>query len=176
MFQIFFLLFAVSVLAAVTGDLPVKVRRVEDIQNDSTDDKNQYRYRLPNNTRPETYDIYLDTKVDQEIFNFTGLVKIQIYVVKNTRDITLHVRLLEILSVNLKSLQNQSEIQTLTPVLEKETDILTINTKDVELTQGSRYILTIKYAGNLRTDNAGFYRSSYTRSNGQKMYVIKNIN
>lgn len=58
-------------------------------------------YRLPNNTRPITYDVHITTRVDKGDFTFTGQVLIVLQVYDTTSDITIHARQLTINSINL---------------------------------------------------------------------------
>lgn len=127
----------------------------------------QNRYRLPNTTVPETYDISLITRIDQAQFDFLGTVKINIFVVNTTRQVTVHTRQLTINNVQLFDNTNR-KVDLLPWYYNKVTEHLTIPTRNIDLVQGKRYRLEIDYAGILRTDNAGFYRSSYINSMGTR--------
>ena len=58
-------------------------------------------YRLPNNSIPLRYDLWLKTEVDKEISDFSGRVKIHIKVLEPTQIITLHMRQIYIAKVDL---------------------------------------------------------------------------
>ncbi|XP_037921805.1 aminopeptidase N-like isoform X1 [Hermetia illucens] len=120
-------------------------------------------YRLPNNTRPISYDIDITTRVDKGDFTFTGQVDIFLIVVNETHDITIHARQLTINFIELKSQFFPSVYPTVYSY-DNETEFLRIYT-GVILKPGG-YTLRIKYEGELRKDNAGFYLSTYTDDNG----------
>lgn len=120
----------------------------------------QYNYRLPNNTKPEAYDLTLKTYLDKNEFNFDGLVKIKFRVLEPTSEIKLHYRLLEINTVKILGHElSSTEHNTFT-------DIFTIKTKN-ELKKGKVYSLIIDYKGDLNYE-FGFFRTYFTDFNGNK--------
>lgn len=127
----------------------------------------QTGYRLPNETVPETYDISLSTRIDQGQFDFTGTVKINIFVVNTTRQVTVHIRQLTITSVNCTD-ENGNQVNLLPWQFDVVTEFLTIPTQSDELIKDKRYQLEIQYTGILRTDYGGFYRSSYVNALGTR--------
>lgn len=127
----------------------------------------QTHYRLPNETVPETYDISLSTLIDQGQFDFTGTVKINIFVVNTTRQVTVHIRQLTITSVNCTD-ENGNQVNLRPWQFDVVTEFLTIPTESVELVKGKRYQLEIQYTGILRTDHGGFHRSSYVNALGTR--------
>lgn len=122
-------------------------------------------YRLPNNTKPETYDITLVTNIDKNNFNFSGKVDINIFVLEASSEITLHARQLTIESVKLFVHANKNEIKLYPFTYNETTEFLTIPTQ-TQLQKGINYILTVEYTGELRSDLFGFYRSFYIDSQG----------
>ena len=139
------------------------VPRVEDVEQ--VQDTEIY-YRLPNDTAPETFDITITTRVDEAIFAFQGIARIGIVVRSPTSAITLHHRQLVIESVRVLNSANQDvELNAFTYV--PETEFLIIPTRN-PLTNGQRYTVIINYSGELRTDNRGFYRSSYVENNQRR--------
>lgn len=122
-------------------------------------------YRLPNNTKPETYDVTLATSIHKGQFNFTGTVIIVIRVLENnTNVITLQTRQLMIDSVDLFN-DGKTFINS---VFKKDeiTEFLHIKSAET-LKTNVQYHLKIKYNGELRDDWAGFYRASYVNANGE---------
>lgn len=157
------LIFCCLTAAVFALEPPFETRSVSEFEFRA----DETRYRLPNDTVPETYDITLVTRIDQAQFDFNGTVGIKFLVLNSTRQVTLHARQLTISNVLLIG-ESGGLIAVFEPTYNKTTEFLTINTKNTELTKGKRYILSIEYTGVLRTDNAGFYRSSYVNAKGTK--------
>lgn len=129
---------------------------------------NEVKFRLPNNTKPESYDIKLVTYFEEKNFTFSGTVAIDVRVLEATQNITLHVHeLLSIESVKLES-EAKNDVKLDQLAYDKTNQQLTIPTIK-QLETGTKYILTIQYTGELRSDSpTGFYRSSYVDSTGQE--------
>lgn len=125
-------------------------------------------YRLPNNTKPETYDLSLQTWIHDGNFTFTGLVKIGIRTsaIDPGSNITLHHRQLTIKDINLKLSETNTDIILKDSYFIPEREFLVIPI-DGNLEKDTKYELEIKYQGTLRGDMGGFYRSSYIDENGQ---------
>lgn len=154
----------VSYLTIVSANHPFDLRSVDpDIFT-----KADVSYRLPNTTHPETYDISLFTRIDQNNFDFDGQVKIGIVVDRDTREIVLHARQLTITTVQLKRIVGSMAITI--PILpftfEVQTEFLRIQTVNLNLVPGDQLELEITYNGVLREDELGFYKSSYVNANG----------
>lgn len=130
-----------------------------------TGEHSELIYRLPNNTIPESYDISIWTLIENSDFQFNGNVTIRIKVLTTTTFITLHQSELTINSVTLTNLaSNENIFVNLTDQLDytKINEFLTITFDNkYMLIGGNYYNLTIAYNGTLRSDDAGFYRSSY---------------
>lgn len=129
---------------------------------------NKVAYRLPNNTKPESYDIKLVTFFEEKNFTFSGTVTINVRVLEATTNITLHAHeLLSIESVQLET-EAKEDVKLNQLAYDKTNQILTIPTI-MRLRMGRIYVLTIQYTGELKTDSTtGFYLSSYTDSTGQE--------
>lgn len=129
---------------------------------DSFGDTGQISYRLPNNTKPETYHISLRTGISEGLFDYDGIIAINILVVNATREVTLHSQDLNIKSIHLS---NASTTIDLLPWRSSNvTDFLVIPTKSVELLPGSRFTLEIKFASDLLEIAKGFFRQQYDRN------------
>lgn len=132
---------------------------------------NEINYRLPNNTKPLHYNISLVTFIDRGEFNFSGVVNINLTVLENSNNITLHARQLTTQTVQLRDSRGSS-VNGVTFTYDITREFLTISTGQVTLPRGQTYDLQISYTGELRTDMGGFYRSSYINEKGNKVYVI----
>lgn len=135
-------------------------------------DNPDINYRLPDDLRPDHYDInlrpYLLESDKAKRFTFDGEVFINITVVKRTNKIVLH-------SKNLKFSKREycediAKPQTCIALKEREpdskTDIVTY-ILDAELPANSVYVLHFKYKGSMDNDMHGFYRSSYINSKNE---------
>lgn len=152
---------------ADVNDFP-NVPRFEDIE--ITDDE-YIGYRLPNDTRPETYDISLRTWVHEENFEFTGEVNIGIVVVNDTSAITLHMRQLDIRQIRLLTTGDIPGLISIGPFTYNSTfEFLRIPINSL-LLANERYTLEIRYSGTLRQNQGGFYRSSYLNNAGQRIWL-----
>lgn len=128
-------------------------------------------YRLPNNTKPISYVVELVTNVHEGDFNFTGTVTISFKVLEsNSTTITLHAGQLTIISVELQSSAGM-HISSKYTQSDKTTEFLTITSEDT-LVQNSNYRVQIKYSGELRDDNKGFYKASYVNANREQKQVL----
>lgn len=135
-------------------------------------------FRLPNNTRPLAYSIHLTTRIDtQTDFTFVGTVAITLIGVgAASNTITLHHRNLTIISAQLtRSSAPDVYLPLVEPPIYTAANELLTYTLDAAagnlITAGERFVLTIRYAGVLRTDTSGFYRSSYINESGQKRWL-----
>lgn len=130
---------------------------------DSNISKNIVNYRLPNTTHPVSYDISIVSRVDENSFDFSGSVNIEIVVDEATREIVLHARQLTIVNITLRRYGGQSLFELMLNPFEYDvvTEFLTIRANRSILNEGDRLQLQINYVGQLRNDRGGFYRSSY---------------
>nr|XP_019531217.2 aminopeptidase N [Aedes albopictus] len=131
-------------------------------------------YRLPNTTSPLRYDIELTTHVHDHgspnQFDFEGKVKIALRVLEEVQNITLHYRQLTVTHVKLTDAANTALINDDSSfTMDTTYEFLVILAPSV-LRVGD-YSLEIDYHGVLRTDNGGFYRSSYTDANGNTRWI-----
>lgn len=127
-------------------------------------------YRLPNDTTPLRYDLWLSTAIHQGNFTFEGRVRIQILVIVNTPNITLHYRQLTITGVTLLD-QEQMPIQENVPYSRRSVQEFMDIQPSQSLVSGGIYWVEITYYGTLRTDDAGFYRSSYLNPAGERIWL-----
>lgn len=159
------LVLVIAGLAIVASEHPLLRHKLESNKLSKVEEIN---YRLPNTTRPTSYDISLVTRVDLASFEFNGFIRIGIAVDQPTREIVLHARQLTISRVSLARLSGSVPVDVRLQPYEYEIapEFLRITTYDIILYPGDRLELDIAYSGMLRIDNAGFYRSSYINANG----------
>lgn len=120
-------------------------------------------YRLPNNTRPETYDLSIRTWIDQNNSTFTGTVRIGILATESTDFIRLHHSVEELRSVSVLTAAGQPvTIGALS--YNPQYSFLTIPIVGSNLTQGTRYSIEIDYVGFMNSFS-GFYRASHVVDN-----------
>lgn len=127
-------------------------------------------YRLPNDTVPLRYNIWLSTDIHAGNFSFEGRVRIQIQAVANTPNITLHYRELTINSVTLLD-ANENTIQSNVPYIRRPVEEFMDIQPAQPLINGTIYWVDISYNGILRNDDAGFYRSSYLNPAGERIWL-----
>lgn len=144
-----------------------------DYQNSVTLNKNSSKpvnYRLPNNTYPIRYDLFLHTEIHRKEFNFLGNVAITFKALENTNNVTLHSRSIDIKEVGLTHFNYTKIPGKLNIQYERELDFMIIVTSFL-LLKDNEYKLNIQYTGTLRSDNFGFYRSSYFNKNNEEVFL-----
>lgn len=139
--------------------LHLKIAREISLNSDSAT-----TYRLPNNTKPEAYNLFISTNIADAIFDYYGVIKINITILEESNEVTLHQLDLDINSVNLLSEQNE-EIAIQSPHYDQLKDFVIFKTINHTFMPGKKVLLEIKYKGNHRGDSYGFYRSSYDNYN-----------
>jgi len=130
-------------------------------------------YRLPPTVTPETYKITL--KPDYYDFaTFTGEVEILVTAKTDGNSISLHYdnitienRTVTDINGNELLLDDDNEFSYV-----EATNIYTLTLSSNTFKQGEKYTINIKYRGHLLDDMAGFYRSSYTTSDGEKRWLV----
>lgn len=161
---------AICSVSAVSGDPPLFGHRITSIYEDIFKDDG-INYRLPNDTRPETYDISIRTQIDVGDSDFTGTVRIGIVVINTTRSVVVHMRKLTAINVSLWRYVNGN--LNVVPIIpfqyDAGTEFLTITTNGIDLKAGERISLIIDYSGILSDDKRGFYRTSYSSINGTQV-------
>lgn len=167
------MLIVLACAAFVAANVPIPQSRINEDNPqivEAFQDQLNVNFRLPNNTRPISYDVHLNTNVHlQTDFGFSGQVVIRFVVLETSRTITLHHRQLTIGTASLVAVSNPN-----TPIAlnafeyDPTSEFLTYTLSLTDLIVGSEYFLTIAYSGVLRTDENGFYRSSYLADDGSR--------
>lgn len=162
MARLLLLAFNISTIFLITFAIsPFNLKRTRKIYPTSD---NETDYRLPNNTKPQAYSLFISTDIADGIFDYYGIVKINITILKESNEITLHQYELNIQAVNLTSEQGEM-IRVQSPYYDQSRDFVIIKTINYTFSPEDTIFLEVKFNGNLREDNYGFYRSSYSESN-----------
>lgn len=114
---------------------------------------------LPNTTQPEAYTLIITTNVNQGNRKFSGVLSLQVRVVEDTNEISLHSRDHTILEHQLYNMA-RPELPLDGVNLERTGDVIKI-TSEQTLQAGLLYDLHISYQGNLLLLSDGFFRSEY---------------
>ncbi|XP_021712368.1 puromycin-sensitive aminopeptidase-like protein [Aedes aegypti] len=126
-------------------------------------------FRLPNTTIPTHYDLFINTEIHNGDLDYNGTVKIAINILEDTKQIVLHSSRSTLVNVELTN-DNQLPMKVINYELHNEREFLVVYTADV-LKSGSRVVLAIDFLNSInRTDQAGFYRTSYTDDDGTLKY------
>lgn len=140
---------------------------VEKIMNYLLQRDNNITYRLNKDVIPELYDIYLKPYLQQQDgikqFTFDGEVNITLKTMDdNIQKITLHKDYIDILQVILYDCagNKMENINSGAWLYETLTDKLTLYLSD-PLRKDTKYILYLKYQGQIRSGLAGVFRGTY---------------
>lgn len=127
-------------------------------------------YRLPNDTIPLRYEIWLSTDIDRGYFAFQGRIAITIQALQSTSEITMHFRRLEILNVRLLRGTGGSIQSNVSFYTRPEVEFLII-TPAQNLFEGMTYQVIITYNGELNIDKKGLYLASYIDSSNTLIWM-----
>jgi len=126
-------------------------------------------YRLPNDSYPISYDIFLVTHIHKGDYNFQGNVMIKTEIVEATNKITLHYKQIEIELVAVFKAEPLQPIENTSFNLIPSHDFLIINLPST-FEVGTELLIHVTYKGKLRDDGAGFYHANYTNSQGETKF------
>lgn len=161
--------FLLALSIFVTGNFPVPTLRIENVPKivEAFQNEPAVFYRLPNNTRPISYDVEMTTHVHTHTdLGYSGQVSVRFVVLEASRTITLHQRQLTIGTTSLVLANNPNQpIQLTANEYNSVNEFLTVTLAMTDLVVNSEYILTIAYNGTHRTDK-GFFYSSYKNAAG----------
>ncbi|XP_035224731.1 aminopeptidase N-like [Stegodyphus dumicola] len=140
------------------------------VVNPEVDKKELPYVLLPRSIIPEHYDVELQPFILPGNFTFNGKVRVQIRVLEETDNVTLHINDITVNedSVRLSGL-DAPDIARTSKDLERQFYILHLKGK---LGAGQSYEVYMEFLGNLNDQLAGFYRSSYKDEKGQTRYVV----
>lgn len=164
-----FVIFLSVYLNDVLAIPSIPIRRTREVKDSAV---TNHSYRLPNNTKPEVYNLFFETNIDKGDFNFNGEIIIKINVLEETDRITLHQHGLKIYSVKLTSNSGEN-INIKAPEYDSDREFVTFETVDdwTTLKVGQTVFLAIKYYGTLSNDYFGFYHLSYYDKENDRRYA-----
>lgn len=120
----------------------------------------EINYRLPNDTIPLHYDIFLHPNLAEA--TFSGTVDIHINLTKSRTFLLVHTKFLEITSTKLrKGNQATGNEIDLSETFEYEPNEFWVVKLNSEIAPGL-YILTAHFKGSLIKDIVGFFKTDYT--------------
>jgi hypothetical protein len=131
---------------------------VSPLENLQQNTRNLNEYRLPTNTVPVSYDLWLNINLQQ--FVFAGEVVITVFVQQRSNYIELNCKDLEINQQAIQLMQNQGEI-LLTSFQQNATTEKCRFEFNRELVEFINAELTISFEGRIRNDLKGLYSTSY---------------
>mmetsp|Transcript_2671 Transcript_2671/g.10383 ORF Transcript_2671/g.10383 Transcript_2671/m.10383 type:complete len:883 (-) Transcript_2671:311-2959(-) len=126
-----------------------------------------YRVLLPSDVQPEKYDLTLEP--DFERFMFDGSVKITVDVQEATDSITLHTK--ELMIASAKFTPADSSKSFAANDIHIKVKEMTCAFGFAEVLPVGKGVLEIEFRGILNDKMAGFYRSQYTDSKGNKKHM-----
>ncbi|KFM56599.1 Aminopeptidase N, partial [Stegodyphus mimosarum] len=124
---------------------------------------------LPKSIIPEHYDVELQPFILPGNFTFNGKVRVQIRVLEETDNVTLHINNITVneASIRLSGVDAPGIAKT-SEDLERQFYILHLKGK---LRTGQSYEVYMEFLGCLNDQLAGFYRSSYKDEEGQTRWL-----
>lgn len=141
----------------------ISVFHVSFIATDSKD------YRLPGNSRPLHYDLWLRIDIDQMRYN--GSVQIQIELLEDTSSITLNYKDIEIDVDNVILVVSSGQMfRPIRSTTDDDTEMITFSF-DYRMIRGGTYEIAMDFHSSIRTDLKGLYRSSYHQGREVKYAV-----
>lgn len=126
------------------------------------DERKMDVFRLPGNTRPESYDLRFVLNFNGKNSTFSGVTKIIIVPSSTTKVVTLNVKDLNVTNVEVRDVGGPSpgHVKISDSMLWENNEQFEIRLVEAAVV-GRRYLVTISYEGNIRTDLTGLYMSFY---------------
>lgn len=140
---------------------------IDNALNKLQDDEN--KLRLGQTSMPSSYNLVLQTYVDDGTRMFVGDVSIELTIMENTETIMLHSKDQHIIDLEVFEIDGVTPVPLIKYSLYSLTDLLTIYFLN-EAVAGSVYILKISYTAELGISNFGFYRTQY-KINGETRFL-----
>ncbi|XP_070493081.1 aminopeptidase N-like [Chironomus tepperi] len=128
-------------------------------------------YRLPNNSLPMSYDLWIMTNIHKSELKFNGRVKIRIKIIEESETITIHSRDIIIDKVDLYDKTGNLSKSSLEFESSKNQDFLIIVLPSL-LNVNDEIILDIYYNGNMTNNEmSGLYATSYQNEAKEKIWL-----
>lgn len=118
-------------------------------------------FRLPDNTKPSSYELKFIPKFDGLNSTFSGETKINITIIRSTRVITLNLKDLNVTNVKVYDVttkRRELRIDDLKNITKNEQFEIYLNTN---VPPNRNLEVDISYNGKIRNDMSGLYLSSY---------------
>ena len=119
------------------------------------------RMRLPKTISPLHYDLTIHPNLTS--LHFTGVVRIDLDVLEDTRTVILHAKQMRVSNALLLAPEGAAPLQ----VLEYPGFHQLALVSGSVLTRGRKYEVVLEFAANLSDSFHGFYKSSYRTSSGE---------
>lgn len=156
-------------ITSVTSKLATKENELFSQRTKRSDQSNGY-YRLPNNSHPISYDLWIMTDIHKGDLKFNGRVKIQIKIIEESETITMHSRDIIIDTVDLYDKTENLNKSSLEFRNEKLQDFLVISLPPF-LNVNDEIMLDISYYGNMSNEMSGLYATSYQNEAKEKVWL-----
>lgn len=117
--------------------------------------------RLPQTVVPVHYDLTIHPNLTT--LSFTGVVRIQVDVLEDTKAIILHAKQLKTFNVKLKTPEGLSSLEVIKNSVHQQLALLSHEV----IPKGRDYEVHMEFAANLSDSFHGFYKSSYRTSSGE---------
>lgn len=127
-------------------------------------------YRLPNDTIPLTYNVWLSTDIHRGEFAFDGQVMIRFEVVQPTTEVTIQFRMMTIQHINLFNANNVMIEQNVNWFQNHAVEFLVIR-PNTPLVVGLQYSVHVTYNATIRDNGLGIYRASYVNPQGETVWL-----
>ncbi|GAB0097805.1 hypothetical protein DMENIID0001_134770 [Sergentomyia squamirostris] len=129
-------------------------------------------YRLNNSTEPLAYELWLETRIDKRILDYSGRVRILLKALQATNNITIHSDNLSVENFLFFDHFNRN-ISISKKEFKRETFL--VFTSSESLKPGQKYVLDIKFTGHLQAVPRGFSYTRYFDEDGEFHYVASSF-
>lgn len=152
-------------------DLYMKIDAGEEIEiSPLVDPYDGISYRLPNDTSPLTYDVWLTTDIHRGEFAFDGRVMIRFEVLETTNEVIIQYRLMTIQSINLFNADGVMIEENVDYFQNDTVEFLHIRPTQ-QLLEGQQFSVQVFYNGSIRDNGLGIYSASYINPSGNRTWL-----